>query len=436
MSEQNKPLSSFLSNILGGGTPAKNTTSYWNGNIPWASVKDFEDNQFELVEVEDFITEEGLKNSSSKLIPAGIPLLCTRMAVGRSSITIVPTAINQDVKALFLKERELDPRYLVRCLHQLQEKLERISVGSTVKGITLKQIKDLVIFVPDINEQKTIAVILDTLDEAISATEDLLAKQEKMKQGLLQDLLTRGIDENGQLRSHWDEQPDLYRRTELGWIPKAWEAKTINDLAVHVGSGVTPRGGSNVYRSSGILFIRSQNVTFQGLKLNDVAFIDLVTHQNMESSEIVPHDVLLNITGASIGRCCPVPASFGVANVNQHVCAIRLPEANKTDAYFLSLVLSSYIGQNQIARFNAGGNREGLNYQQIRSFLIPWPDYPEREKITEHLVVQEDENIVVFQELGKLKKIKTGLMQDLITGRRRVTPELIQQVETLTRSAD
>jgi type I restriction enzyme S subunit len=143
----------------------------------------------------------------------------------------------------------------------------------------------------------------------------------------------------------------------------------------------------------------------------------------MERSEIFPNDVLLNITGASIGRCCAVPEGFGKANVNQHVCAIPLPKATSFDANYLSLVLASWIGQTQIDKLNAGGNRQGLNYQQLRSFHIPWPEKNERRKISEiyganvKLIDEEKRN------LSKLQSLKRGLMQDLLTGKVRVNYE-------------
>jgi type I restriction enzyme, S subunit len=190
---------------------------------------------------------------------------------------------------------------------------------------------------------------------------------------------------------------------------------TIGELAVHVGSGVTPTGGSEVYLSEGVVFVRSQNVHFGRLVLDDVAFIDERTHRQMRRSEVYPHDVLLNITGASIGRCCPVPDGLGPANVNQHVCAIRLPKPRWEDALFLSTVLESPIGQEQIDRLNAGGNREGLNYQQVRSFVIPWPSEHQRTKVACVLeaidaAIRETEDVV-----GKLRQMKAGLLHDLLT---------------------
>jgi type I restriction enzyme S subunit len=206
-----------------------------------------------------------------------------------------------------------------------------------------------------------------------------------------------------------------FKDSPLERIPIDWDTVSIDEIAVHVGSGVTPRGGSNVYQKEGILFIRSQNVTFNGLRLDDVAYIDNRTHESMKRSEVFAHDVLLNITGASIGRCCPVPAGLGAANVNQHVCAIRLSNPNREDAIFLSSVLASYIGQSQIDRLNAGGNREGLNYEQLRAFVIPFPPPNERAGIAK-IVETVDEAIAHTSSLiAKLKLMKAGLLHDLLT---------------------
>ena len=148
----------------------------------------------------------------------------------------------------------------------------------------------------------------------------------------------------------------------------------LDQLASRVGSGITPTGGESVYTPEGVLFIRSQNVHFDGLRFNDVAYIPERIHLSMLRSEVFENDVLLNITGASIGRCCRMPNIDGYANVNQHVCAIRLHGSTEATAGVLAAVLESRIGQHQIAQLNAGGNREGLNYKQVRSFVLPWPD--------------------------------------------------------------
>ena len=285
-----------------------------------------------------------------------------------------------------------------------------------VPSVNQNQLSLLPVCLPTAYEQRRIAEILDTLDDAIQKTEQLINKLKKIKQGLLHDLLTRGIDENGQLRDPI-AHPEQFKESVLGRIPREWDVPRIADIAIHVGSGVTPRGGSDVYKTEGVLFVRSQNVHFDGLRLDDVAYIDRRTHEQMSRSEIFPHDVLINITGASIGRCCAFPDGLGVANVNQHVCAIRTEAPNKDDAKFLSSVLFSHFGQSQIERLNAGGNREGLNYEQLRSFVIPWPTQEERQRIAEILFSQDKRLSDEDSYLRKLALMKNGLMRDLLTGR-------------------
>jgi len=269
------------------------------------------------------------------------------------------------------------------------------------------------------DEQGRIADILDTVDEVIQRTEQLIAKLKAIKQGLLHDLLTRGLHENGQLRDPI-VHPEQFKDSPLGKIPKDWDVLSIGEISCYVGSGLTPHGGSKVYKDFGVMFIRSQNVTFDGLKLNDIVFIDWKTHELMNRSQVFPYDVLVNITGASIGRCCYLPDGVGPTNVNQHVCAIRMPSPCHEDAIHLTSVLASYIGQHQINLFNAGSNREGLNYQQLRTIFVPWPKKEEREVISQQLLYFDTNTDAEQKYLSKLKLIKKGLMHDLLTGKVRV----------------
>lgn len=107
-------------------------------------------------------------------------------------------------------------------------------------------------------------------------------------------------------------------------VPEGWEWGRLNSLSIKIGAGSTPTGGAAVYTTSGIKFIRSQNVYDDGLILNDVAYISEEINHKKAGSIVKPKDVLLNITGGSIGRCALVPDDFDIANVNQHVMIIRL----------------------------------------------------------------------------------------------------------------
>lgn len=212
--------------------------------------------------------------------------------------------------------------------------------------------------------------------------------------------------------------PQGYKDSPLGIIPKEWEVKRLGELCTKIGSGVTPRGGQNVYLSQGRPFMRSQNVANGYLLLDDVVFIDERTHQKQKSTEIELDDVLLNITGASIGRSAIATSEIVGGNVNQHVCIIRLKD--KTLSYYICTFLLSYIGQKQIDSYQAGGNREGLNYDQIASFKICIPSSNEIIQIWNCLSLWDTAIEKQSELIEKLKLRKRGLMQQLLTGKKRL----------------
>ncbi len=349
-----------------------------------------------------------------KLCRAGDILISVRAPVGDLNKADQTYCIGRGLAAI--RFHKALPEFGWHLLSYWAGNLRTVAQGTTFEAISRIDLQNLpVAYVPE-PEQRRIAAILDTADAAIQQTEALIAKLKQAKAGLLHDLLTRGLDEHGQLRDPVTH-PEQFKDSPLGRVPREWDASTIGTVAVHVASGSTPRGGSEVYHTKGILFLRSQNVTFDGLLLDDVAYITPQIHASMKRSEVFPHDVLLNITGASIGRCCPLPEGLGTANVNQHVCAIRLPTPSREDAVYLSAVLASHIGQSQIDQLNAGGNREGLNYQQLRAFVIPWPKPKERARIA--TVIHAHDTRIRIEEAyrDKLKLQKQGLMHDLLTGR-------------------
>jgi len=217
------------------------------------------------------------------------------------------------------------------------------------------------------------------------------------------------------------EVPPGYKRTEVGVIPEDWTACRLGDdgFVRRVGSGITPTGGQRVYKQSGRPFVRSQNVGWGRLLLDDLVFIDDDTHSTFFASEIIVGDVLLNITGASIGRCAVATPVLANGNVNQHVCEIRVEPAQLDQRFLCSFILSE-IGQKQIDSFQAGGNRQGLNFGQIRSFLIPVPLLPEQRAIAEALSDVDGLLGALEALIAKKRAIKQAAMQQLLTGKTRL----------------
>lgn len=206
-----------------------------------------------------------------------------------------------------------------------------------------------------------------------------------------------------------------FKQTKLGRIPGDWEVMKLGGLANKIGSGITPTGGQSVYQAAGRPFVRSQNIGWGVLLLTELAFIDEKTHRSFSSTEIKENDVLLNITGASIGRCAIADKRIAKGNVNQHVCIIRL-NGDLTPSFLTSFILSKK-GQDLIDSFQAGGNRQGLNFEHIKSFTIPIPPLPEQQKIA-HILSTWDKAIEKTKQLiAQKQQLKKGLMQQLLTGK-------------------
>ncbi|MGE3726887.1 MAG: restriction endonuclease subunit S [Candidatus Sericytochromatia bacterium] len=162
-------------------------------------------------------------------------------------------------------------------------------------------------------------------------------------------------------------------------LPQGWVWVRLNNLLSKIGAGSTPLGGKQVYVTSGVKFLRSQNVWDDGLRIDDVALIPDSIHQKMSGTQVQPKDLLFNITGASIGRCALVPDDFDTANVSQHVTIIRL--LNPCFRFFLHTVLVSELVQKMVMDVQVGVSREGLSIGKLSQFVVPLPPLAEQERI-------------------------------------------------------
>lgn len=286
------------------------------------------------------------------------------------------------------------------------------SSGSMPK-ISGEKLRMMVLPSPPLPEQRAITAALSDVDALISGLDRLIAKKRDLKQAAMQQLLT------GKQRLPGFCQKPGYKQTDLGVMPEDWEEANLGEKTIKVGSGITPTGGARVYKQSGHPFLRSQNVGWGFLLLDDVAFIDDDTHESFSATEIEVGDVFLNITGASIGRSAVADSRVLGGNVNQHVCIIR-PKNSELDPNFLNQFLLSRVGQRQIDSFQAGGNRQGLNFGQIRSFRLPLPPIPEQTAIATVLADMDDEIAALEQRRDKTRALKQGMMQELLTGRIRM----------------
>ena len=220
-----------LSQVVSGGTPSRYAPEFWDrGTIPWVTPTDITgSNGRYLSETREHITELGLHSCSAKLLPSGSLLMTSRATLGEVRIAVGEVCTNQGFKSL-IPFKGVDGRFLFYQIGLNKERYKGLGIGSTFLEVNKRDTERFEVLVAPEREQRRIAEILSTLDEAIEQTEALIAKHQQIKAGLMHDLFTRGVTPDGHLRPTREQAPDLYKESPLGWIPKEWEARPLSSV--------------------------------------------------------------------------------------------------------------------------------------------------------------------------------------------------------------
>ncbi len=288
--------------------------------------------------------------------------------------------------------------------------------GATIAHLYQNVFENMPCLLPPISEQQAIATYLDTvtskIDEAIAQQQKMIDLLNERKQIIINNAVTKGLNPDAPMK---DSGVDW-----IGKIPEHWEVMKLKHVTSKIGSGSTPRGGAEVYQDSGIMFLRSQNVYNDGLKLDDVAHIVDGVHQKMKGTQVKYNDILYNITGGSIGRCCCYDRE-DEANVNQHVSIVR-PKG--IIAKYLMYNLQSDNAQRQLRETLKGGNREGLAAVTFKEFLILTCPKEEQNQIVSHIermFVNIDRAISnATKQISLLQERKQIIINDVVTGKVKV----------------
>jgi len=309
----------------------------------------------------------------------------------------------------------VDLRYQKYALEHIAYNERRIDTnGYKIMNNEMAIIKTLL---PPLSVQHQIADYLDSkctqIDTIIAKEQSVIEKLQEYKQAIITQVITRGLNSSTKMKKT--------RLEWIGMIPEHWNVKKIKYLTSKIGSGKTPKGGSDVYIDEGILFIRSQNVHDGYFDLSSAVFISPEIDCTMSNTRVYRDDVLLNITGGSIGRAC-LYESDELANVNQHVCIIRCNSQMRPK--FMQYFWNSSIGKTSIDIYQSGANREGLNFFEIGNTVVPTPELDEQEQIIDYLDDKCDAiDRVISQKLtiiDTLTEYKRSLIYEVVTGKKEV----------------
>lgn len=306
--------------------------------------------------------------------------------LGQNTAIIVPT-INSEFLYYYLNSPSA------------KEQIDSFVSGTTQPTVSLKNIKNIEIPIPTIDEQKHIVSIIDKafieIEKARSNAEINLKNAEELFDSSLQQTFSR---------NHGD-----------------WNTTNLKSITSKIGSGATPKGGKAAYKSEGMSLIRSMNVHDRQFKEKDLALIDDDQASKLSNVELLEGDVLLNITGASVARCCVVPHKYLPARVNQHVSIIRVNDNTIKPELLCYLLTSKYYKDILLGIGEAGSTRQAITKAQIENFEISFPKGKEnQDKFIKQLSMLEGDVLklqrIYTKKLEALDELKKSILQKAFNG--------------------
>jgi type I restriction enzyme S subunit len=390
-----------LTSIVGGTTPKKNVECYWgSGDILWATPTDITG----LPKGENYISDTATKASHAaaqrgglKLLPANTVLMTSRATIGYVAIAHNEISTNQGF-ANFLPSEKYVPLFLLYLLQSKKEQLVNSAGGSTFKEISKGVLKSIRARIPPLNEQNRIAEILSSVDKSIQATQAVIEQAERVKRGLMEELLTGGLGSEA---------------IERGEVPDGWQEILLGELTSIVG-GTTPKKNVECYwDSEDILWATPTDIT--GLPIGKNYISDTATKASNAAAQrgglkLLPANTVLMTSRATIGY---VAIAHHEISTNQGF-ANFLPSEKYVPLFLLYLLQSK---KEQLINSAGGSTFKEISKGVLKSISARIPPLNEQKRIAEILSVTDDfiakQNAIVEQQI----RVKKGLMCDLLTGK-------------------
>lgn len=398
-----------------GFTPDTSRVEYYGdiNDFVWVTIADMTSKKIESSK--QTLSDIFIKEKRPQVSRLGSLLYSFKLSVGKVAFANSDLYTNEAI-ATFEDGPNINLRFLYYSSYLIEFNSETNIYGA--KLLNSDRIRNACIVQPSLSEQTKIADFLDKktaqLDKAKALLEEQIQKLKDYRASLIYETVTKGLDKTVPLK---DSGIDW-----IGQVPKGWVVKRLKYLVNKIGSGKTPLGGSEIFEETGILFIRSQNIHNGLIQLEDKStYINRNIHRQMIGTSVEKNDILLNITGASIGRVAKYDLDVE-ANVNQHVCIIRCDRFVLPD-YLMYFIMSEF-GQFMIKIHQISGNREGLSFDNIGNFKIIIPDLDYQYKISQYL----NKKMLIINQMIKTKeqqieninKQRQTLIYDYVTGKRRV----------------
>ena len=373
-----------------GKTPSRNNSDYWNTeDYKWISIADLSKTGKYISDTKEYLSEVAVEESGIKVIPANTVVMSFKLSIGKTAITAEDMYSNEAIMAFHDKHVvDILPEYIFYMFkyRNWDEGSNKAVMGKTLNKATLSEVE---IEVCSIDEQREIVRVLDKMMDILSGRENELALLDGLIRARFIELFGDPVQNS-----------------------KGWDTDTCKNLTSKIGSGATPKGGRESYGTEGISLIRSMNVYNNRFEYKDLAYITEEQADKLANVTIEEKDVLLNITGASVARCCVVPKGLIPARVNQHVAIVRCKDRLLPEFLCNMFTENSYQRLLWSIATSGGATREAITKQQIEELVLIVPPIELQQQFVKVCKQVDKSKVAVQKALDETQLLFDSLMQE------------------------
>lgn len=375
-----------IADFIGGGTPSRGKSEYWQGNIPWISSSDISLNTIHSLNISRFITERAINESATQICPKDTILVVSRVGVGKIGIAPTELCTSQDFTNIVLRKNNVE--YVARALQPILQSMVNMSQGTSIKGITTDEVKNLAILIPSSEEQDKISEAILNAEQLIASLEKLITKKKAIKQGAMRELLTG--------------------KKRLPGFSGEWKVCSLEEISDFSTTTVSTK------RFDSRFYVGTDNMISDkgGVKFNTLPLI----YPNVR--EYLVGDILLSNIRPYLKKIWYAARAGGCSN---DVLVIRKKDGYALESKFLYYLLSQDDFFDEIMENAVGTKMPRGDKAVMKSFALNLPsDVAEQKAIISILSDLDAEIEALEQKCAKYRQVKQSMMQQLLTGKIRL----------------
>ena len=395
--------------FVSGGTPSTKRPEYWEGKIPWITSK-WLGERLEFTDGEKFVSEEAVKNTSTKIVPKNSIIFATRVGVGKVGINRIDLAINQDLAGVLIDSEKYDLKFLAYQLgiDSVQQYVAMNKRGATIKGITRDCLEKVRLNLPPLPEQKKIAHILSTVQRAIEAQERIIATTTELKKALMHKLFTEGLRHEPQ------------KQTEIGPVPESWEVVELGTLFEK-----QPQNGIYKHKrdyGSGTQILRIDDFSNDGDVVTRAGNLVALARSEIETYGLEPGDIVINRVNSlsHLGKTALIGVIGDEMVFESNMMRFSVNESQVLKEYIFKFLNSPLTKKQIIGTAKRAVAQSSINQGDVKSIIVPRPSLEEQREMVAALNATEAKIAQSTDKAAVLRDLFRTLLHELMTAKTRV----------------